>query len=53
MRNKTIEAIVVGAINVTAIIGFVYLAMHFDRWWISLFALLFLFSTGAGGGDQE
>ena len=53
MKSKTVEVIVVGAINVTAIIGFVCLAMHFDRWWISLFALLFLFGTSAREEGEE
>jgi predicted secreted protein len=32
-------------INITSIICFTYLAVYFDKWWIALFASLFMFST--------
>ena len=53
MKSNIIVAIVVGVINVTAIIGFVYLAMHFGHWWISLFSLLFLFGTSTREEEHE
>ena len=31
-------------INIISIICFTHLAIHFDKWWISLFASLFMFS---------
>jgi hypothetical protein len=43
-EGDSMIAIMAMLINIVAIMCFSALAIHFDRWWISLFALLFMAS---------
>lgn len=38
--------IAVFLVNIGMWAGWVYLAVHFDKWWIALFGLFTLFGTG-------
>ena len=40
-------------INITAIICFTVLAIHFDKWWIVLFSGLFMFSQTSHRYDDK
>ena len=40
-------------INITAIICFTVLAIHFEKWWIVLFSALFMFSQTTHRDDDK
>lgn len=39
--------------NIIVLTQFVILAIHFDKWWISLFALLFGLTIRVGRSDDD
>lgn len=43
--KEVLMAIVLSLVPITAVITFAVLAVHFDTWWIALFALLFSYSA--------
>lgn len=55
---KTVFAyMAVALIDITVIVCFTQLAIHFGHWWIALFAYFFLFKTESEelrkGGEHE
>lgn len=42
MSEYTKQLAIVMAKNVVVILGFIFLAMFFAKWWISLFSILFV-----------
>ena len=42
--ESIIAIVMLGLVEITAIVGFVYLACYFEHWWIALFSILFSFS---------
>lgn len=52
MNNKLIY-ITTGIVNMIAIIGWIVLAIIFDKWWIALFATLFLASVKTSDSDRK
>lgn len=44
-----VAIIMAGLCKITAIAGFIFLAYHFEHWWIALFSLFFGFSMRASG----
>lgn len=43
-QKETAVIIMKGLAEIAAITGFIFLAVHFGHWWISLFSILFAFS---------
>lgn len=48
-----IDVLVWGVVNMTAIACFTVLAIIFKKWWIILFALLFMFSYKDKENENE
>lgn len=42
MKESVLLCVVCILIDITAIAGFVYLAVFFNHWWIALFAYIFI-----------
>ena len=39
--------------NAISVTCFTFLAIHFEKWWIALFAILFMFSYKSTNTDDE
>ena len=47
------KVMIAAIINITAIICFTVLAIHFDKWWIVLFSAFFMFSQTSHRDDDK
>lgn len=48
-----LDVLVWGAVNITSIACFTVLAITFSKWWIILFALLFMFNLKGKADEHE